>query len=41
MNLLLAAFFERTLRSLLWIYPPAFRSRFGNEIAQVYLTLSR
>ncbi len=41
MNLLLAAFFERTLRSLLRMYPPAFRNRFGGEIAQVYLTLSR
>ncbi len=41
MNLPLAAFFERTMRSLLRIYPPAFRNRFGNEMVQVFLTLSR
>ncbi len=35
------ALVERTVRSLLRIYPPAFQSRFGDEIAQVYLTLSR
>lgn len=37
----IAAFFERTIRGLARIYPPAFRSRFGIEMTQVYLTLSR
>ena len=41
MNRPLAPFFECTLRSLIRIYPPDFQCRFGNEIAQVYLTLSR
>lgn len=41
MNVPLAAFFVRTLRGLIRIYPPAFRSRFGDEMAQVYITLAR
>ncbi len=41
MSFPLAGFFERTMRNLLRIYPPAFRSRFGSEMVQVYLALSR
>jgi hypothetical protein len=41
MNLSLEAFFENTLRGLLRAYPPAFRERFSDEIAQVYHQLWR
>ncbi len=41
MSAALQAFFETTLRCLLFAYPPAFRARFGGEMLQVYRALAR